>query len=174
MQTEGILATAELIIPKFEPSWLPHSGVVVLRTSERWNGGSVGPLRPTGPQLLQIELASKCDQARCWEPCLYTSRVDMMSVETSVELTKGPFCAGIPPHLLTLSWSPAESGPSDMLLKGFIEVQPSWKFNLKSSQIRVLFEKVRFVCRVVLGLRWMEQQRQHVSNPSIHPPIHKY
>lgn len=98
VQTEGILATAELIIPKFEPSWLPHSGVVVLRTSERWNGGSVVPLQPTGPQLLQIELASECDQARCWELCLYTSRVDMMSVETSVGLMKGPFCAGIPPH----------------------------------------------------------------------------
>lgn len=151
VQTEGILATAELIIPKFEPSWLPHSGVVVLRTSERWNGGSVGPQQPTGPQLLQIELASKCDQARWWELCLYTSRVDMMSVETSVGLMKGPFCAGIPPHLLTLSCSLVESGPSEMLPKGFIELQPSWKFT-ESSQISVLFETVRFVCWVVLGL----------------------
>lgn len=151
VQTEGNLATAELIIPKFEPSWLPHSGVVVLRTSERWNGGSVGPLQPTGPQLLQIELASECDQARWWELGLYTSTVDMMSVETSVGLMTGPFCAGIPPHLLMLSWSLVESRPFEMLPKGFIELQPSWKFT-KSFQIRVRFEKARFVCRVVLGL----------------------
>lgn len=56
-----------------------------------------------------------------------------------------------PPHPLTLRWSLVESGPSEMLLKGFIELQPSWKFT-ESSQIRVLFKKVRFICRVVLGL----------------------
>lgn len=53
-----------------------------------------------------------------------------------------------PPHTQLES---VESGPSEMLPKGFIELQPSWKF-AESSQIRVLFEKVGFV---FVGLFWV-------------------